>query len=397
MLTGDLIRVRIQKGELVPGYIDPASPRLLERAEELLALFREGVGRRRVELDEEVDTIVGDGVDHKLTRGLVKVLIDRSEFDVSAPVPPAQIREKVFKLAAARGPLGAHVVEGGRPTTADIWREAGADLGVDPGALEASLYADHADQQVLTAVDVPSPEWLLHRYNVALVQALLLKATELRVELRRPEPARTRALLRSVKFHQLIFDLLPKADGYDLVLDGPASLFSQTTRYGFALAKFFPSLLLAPAWEATAKVDWRGPRQLRLNASAGLRSHYQDRGVWESRESVWFEERFRALDSGWTLDREVLPLDQGGEGAAVPDFRFRKDGRTAWLEILGFWRKGSVARRVALLRRHGPPNLVLAVSRRLAAEEGDLPDAVVPFAEVIPAREVLRRIVAVAR
>lgn len=397
MLTADLLRVRVTKGELVPGYVDAASPRLLERAEELLALFREGVGRRRFELDEEIEAIVGDGVDHKLTRGLVKVLVDRSEFDVSAPVPPTEIRERVFKLAARRGPLGAHVVEGGRPTAADIWREAAGELGVTPEALQGGLYADHADQQVLTAVDVPSAAWLLHRYNVALVQALLLKASELRIRLVKPEPARARALLRSVKFHQLIFDLAPKSDGYELVLDGPASLFSQTSRYGMALAKFFPSLLLTSGWEATAKIAWRGDKVLKVAAATGLRSHYQDRGAWESRESVWFAERFAALDSGWELDREVMPLDQGGEGAVVPDFRFRKDGRTAWLEILGFWRKGSVARRLALLRRHGPANLVVAVSRRLAAEEAELPDTIVPFAEVIPAREVLRRIEVVAR
>ncbi len=398
MLTGELIRVKAQKGELVPSFVDPASERLLERAEELLTLFREGVGRRRAELDEEVDAIVGDGTDHKLTKGLVKVLTDRSEFDVSAPLPPAEIRAAVFRAAARTGPLSALAVEGGRPTAADIYKAVGEALGVDPAALEGALYADHADQQVLTAVDVPSARWLLDRYNVALVQAVLLKASELRITLHSPEPARARQLLRAVKFHQLIFDVRPLPDGYELVLDGPASLFSQTTRYGVALAKFFPALLLQPGdWTATAVVDWRGKKTMKLTPASKLRSHYRDVGAYETRESEWFEERFRALDSGWTLDREVLPLHQGGEGVVVPDFRLRKDGRTAYLEILGFWRKGSIQRRLALLSRHGPTNLVVAVSKRLAGDAGELPDAVVPFAEVIPAKEVLRRVEAVAK
>ncbi len=398
MLTGDLIRVRAQKGELTPSFVDPTAAKLADRAEELLTLFREGVGRRRVDLDEEIDTLVGDGTDHKLVKGLVKVLTDKSSFDVSAPLPPAEIRAKVFRLARARGPLSPLELEGGRPTAAQIYREVAAELGVDPAVLEGALYADHADQQVLVSVEVPTARWLLDRYNVALVQSVLLKASELRVRLTDPEPARARQLLRAVKFHQLICEVRLLPDGYEIVLDGPASLFSQTTRYGMALAKFFPALLLQPgAWEATAKVDWRGTKVMKLTPAMGLRSHYRDTGAYETRESLWFEERFLALDSGWTLDREVHPLDQGGEGVVVPDFRFRKGNKVAWLEILGFWRKGSIARRLALLKRHGPPNLVVAVSKKLAGEAAELPDTVVPFAEVIPAKEVLRRVEAVAR
>lgn len=399
MLTADLVRMQIKKGDLVPSFVDPTSERLVERAEELLALFKEGVGRRRADLDEEIDTIVGDGTDHKLTKGLVKVMSDRSTFDVSSPIPPDEIRAKVFRAASRRGPLSALAVEGGRPTVADIYREVAAELGVDPAALEGALYADHADQQVLVSVDVPDARWLLDRYNVALVQSALLKASELRVTLPRGDPGRTRQLLRWVKFHQLIFELHPTKDGHELVLDGPASLFTQTTRYGVSLARFFPAVLLQPGeWSATAKVDWRGQRLMKITPALGLKSHYRDQGAYETRESLWFEERFNALASGWELDREVVPLDQGGEGVVVPDFRFRKDGKVAWLEILGFWRKGSVQKRLSLARRYGPKNLVIAVSRKLAAKTGEeLPEGVVTFAEVIPAKEVLKLVEVVAR
>lgn len=398
MLTGDLVRSRVVKGALVPGFVDRADAKLLERAEELLALFGEGLGRRRGELDEEVTELVGERVDHKLTRGLVKVLLDRAEFEVSAPVDPVDLRARVFREAARRGPLAAVRIEGGAVTSGEIFATVGAELGVDPALLEGALYADHDDRQVLSKLAVPSAAWLLDRYNVALVQALLLHCEELSVRLHAPTPARARQLFRAVKFHQLIHAVRPLADGYELVLDGPASLFSQTTKYGLALAKFFPALLLQPGrWEATARVKGaRGKNTLSLSSADGLRSHYRDQGAYETRESVWFAERFLALDSGWELVRDAPPLDQGGEGVVVPDFSFRRDGRIAHLEILGFWRKGTIARRLALLGRYGPPNLILAVSRRLAGEAGELPEAVVPFAEVIPAKEVLRRVELVA-
>lgn len=399
MLTGDLVRVRIKDGRVLPGFVDPTDERLRERAELLVATFREHVGQRRAVLEEALAAVEGDGVDHKLTRGLAKVLYDRAEFDVGAPLPPAEVRERVFRLAQALGPLALDPIEGGRPTAEGVWAALGAELGMEPAALAACLYGDHEDEQVLTAVDVPSGEWLLHRYNVALVQAVLLKATELRVKLVAPAPGRARQLVRQVKFHQLLFAVSPEGDGYRLAIDGPASLFTQTTRYGLALARLFPAILLQPGpWEVSATVQWaRRVVDLRLDPSAGLRSHYRDLGAYDTREARWFAERFEALQSGWTLSRDAEPIHQGGEGAVVPDFTFRKDGRVAHLEILGFWRKGTVPKRLQLLRRHGPANLVLAVSRRLCAdEEGELPEAVVPFAEVIPAKEVLARVERIA-
>lgn len=399
MLTADLVRVRVKKGELVPAFVDPADERLLERAEELLDLFREGVGRTRGELEEDVVTLVGDGTDHKLVKGLVKVLTDQADFAVSAPVDPVALRAAVFREAARRGPISPVPLEG-RVTAADVYRSVAEALGVDAAALPGALFADHDDRQVLGAFPERSASWLLHRYNVALVQAVLLRAADLRVRLA-TGPARARQVLRAVKFHQLVFAARPGAEGrLELVIDGPASLFHQTTRYGLALAKFLPALLLQPGpWTAEATVEWtRGKSTLKLSSEQGLRSHYRDQGAYDTREALWFAERFEALDSGWTLSRDAEPLPQGGEGFVVPDFTFSKGGRVAHLEILGFWRKGTVERRLALLRRHGPKNLVLAVSKRLAGEAAvELPDVVVPFAEVIPAKEVLRRVEAIAR
>lgn len=400
MLTGDLVRARIVDGQVKPGFVDPTSPRLIERAEDIRATFAEHLGRRRGELVEALKLVEGDGVDHKLTRGLVKVTLDRAGFEVAATMVPAEVRARVFRLARERGPLALDRVDGGRPTAVELWATLGAELGVDPEVLASCLYGDHEDQQVLTAVDVPSAEWLLHRYNVALVQAVLIRAEELRIRLRHPTPGRARQLARQVKFHQLLFAMSPEPDGYTLVVDGPGSIFAQTTRYGLALARLFPAVLLQPGgWEVEARVTWNRRRAtLRLGVEAGLRSHYRDHGAYDTREAAWFAERFEALQSGWTVSRDAEPLHQGGEAVVVPDFSFRKGDRIAHLEILGFWRKSTVPRRLELLKRHGPGNLVLAVSRRLCgeAEAVELPDAVVPFAEVIPAKEVLARVERIA-
>jgi predicted nuclease of restriction endonuclease-like RecB superfamily len=305
--------------------------------------FGAHVGRRREELDEAVRAIAGDGVDHKLTSGLAKVLLDRSEFDVRAAVDPAELRLRVFREAARRGPFAARSIEGGRPTAGELWAGLAGELGATAEALEASLYADHADQQVLLRTDVPSPGWLLHRYNLALVQAVLLRCFELRIELVAPTPGRARQLARALKFHQLLFAVSPMEEGYRLTVDGPTSLFGQTTRYGLALSRAFPAVPLHPRWKIAAEIAWNGRTvRMALSDTSGLQSHYKELGAYETREAQWFAERFEALGSGWSLSREAEPLRQGPDVVVIPDFTFRRQGRVAHLEILGFWRRGSV-------------------------------------------------------
>lgn len=398
MLTGDMVRARAEKGVLKPGFVDPASPRLVERATRLLTAFQGAVGSKRCELEEQIDAILGDDTDRKLADGLVKVLFDKSEFDVSAAVDPVELRREVFFEAARRGPLVAGAIEGA-VTAEDVFAAVAARLGVAVEGLAEALYADHPDEQVLQSVDVGTPTWLLNRYNVALVQALLLHADHVDITLVGITPPRARQLLRQVKFHQLIHHAKPTEAGLEIRLDGPASLFAQTSRYGMALARFFPALLLQAGWTMSAQIQWRRFRPtLTLSPANALVSHYRDLGAYETREATWFAERWLALDSGWELIRDAGLVEQGGEGVVVPDFSFRKGKRVAHLEILGFWRKGTVARRLELMKRYGPQNLIIAVSKRQCGEKtAELGDAVVSFAETIPAKEVLKRVELLAR
>ena len=83
-----------------------------------------------------------------------------------------------------------------------------------------------------------------------------------------------------------------------------------------------------------------------------------------------------------------------------PCFSFRKGGKVAHLEILGFWRHDDLEKRLALVERYGPGNVVLAVSRKLRGSKAALaeaPDWVVDFAEVVPAKQVLETVERVAR
>ena len=394
MITGPLLRARCTRDEVAPALVDPASPRYREAADALVEEAREAVAQRltRGELEARIEErIVGNRVDHKLLRGLARVLTDPCEFDTRAPLPPAELRARLF----AQGPVPRQPDLAGVRAAATAFAALARELGCEAEAVERGLFADLRENQVLLSCPVQSGEWLLHRYNAALVQGLLLHASELRIALPEPDPKRLRQLFRHVKFHQLMHAIRPEGAGYLLTLDGPASLFSLSTRYGMALARFFPALLLQPGpWRMEAELRYRRlHRPMRLTHEAGLVSHLPDHGTWVSREEEWFEERFRALDSGWELERggDLLPL--GGEAVLVPDFRLRRDGRVAYVEIVGVWRRGYLERRQELLRRHRHPELILCVSRALLGERGAAPEdlgaQVVAYARSIPVKAVL--------
>lgn len=388
MLTSDLLRARVQQKEIRPSLVRVGDPKLQERAEQVLGLFRAGAGAiTREGLKQAMDEVVGDGVDHKLVRGLAKVVVDASRFTEEPKVPAPELRARLFEAAA-----------GGtsRARASQVYREVGEELGLTPEELMRLLYSDRKQEQVLLEVGAPDVDWLLMRYNVALVQALLLRCTGLEVRLAGPAPARARQLFRLLKFHGLMHRVVKGEGGFSLHVDGPASLLRLNSRYGIALANWFPALLLQECpWELEGTILWSKrnlKKRLFLTWEEGLVSHTRDTGAYTTRTEAWFQERFLALDSSWTLEEGAAPLDIGENQVVVPDFTFRQNGRVAHLEIVGFWRRSWLKNRMRLLTRGGPENLVLAVSTKMSGTKEALskfPGRVVYFKEVVPAKDVL--------
>jgi len=390
MLTGELVRVRVIKKELRPSFI--ARDRHRATTDELLRIYREGIGQTREALSEQVKELVGDRTDHKITRGMAKLIEDRAEWASESPVPPAELRERLWTRVAAAP---------SRSRAEAAYLAVGQELDLDADQLRRLLFADRKEEQELKSLPAIDTNWLMNRYDVALVQALLLKASELRAVLHAPQPERLRQLFTAVRFHQLMYRAKRTEDRVEIVLDGPASLIRQNSRYGMALANWFPRLLLQTCrWEMEATVLWtkrRLRKSLQLNSDMDLHSHVRDTGAYKTQVEGWFEERWEKLDTGWTLSRDGVILDLGGEGVVCPGYTLRKGRKTAYLEIVGFWRKDWLKRHSQRIRKHGPGNLVIAVSERMAGDKGD-PDGldVIAFKEILNAKKVLAAVEKVA-
>ena len=406
MLTGNLMRVSVKGKTIAPRLISTRSKKNRELAAVILEQLNNGQGiRRRGEIQAEIDQLSAAEVDHKLVRGLAKVAMDLCDFEqctLPSGLTPKQLRAEVFQHAAALAPIkvpwGSQL--GNRPTREDVLTQVAEVHGLSPQQVLENLYGDRKEMQIQqSAPSVDSPLELLERYNHVLCQSLLLHASALEVVVS-PLPAKwVRALIRKLKFHQLLFRVsseAAEAEELSIIIDGPQSLLRQSSRYGMQLANFFKILPALPAtWSIKATVLWGKKRklkkQLELSSDTGLASLYDPKGVWRSNAELWFEERYNQKPRDWQLTVGELVVIEG-QRMLVPDFCFQKAGKRAHLEIIGFWRKQNLRR----LLDESPENIFFAVSRRLSGEISALPKTlasrVILFAEVIPVSAVIEKL-----
>jgi predicted nuclease of restriction endonuclease-like RecB superfamily len=372
MLTGKLVRVRHARNKLVPLYLPPHDRNWLGVAEQLLFAFRDAAGRTRGELEADLGQPVGEGPGQIVHQGLAKLLEDRCEFEVASDIPPDRVRETVFRTAAQHHAAAA---KAGTPFDRNaVLAAVAGELALAPEQVDLALFADLHDEQRILKFDDCTPDQLVHRYNVALAQAILLRSTGMEVRVWNETPARFRQLFRAVKFHRLICTIRP-ADGnsYKLMLDGPLSLFSSTQKYGMQLALFLPALLHCKTFELRAEVRWGAQKKEKvftLAGSDGLRSHTPDFGMYTPRELQVFEDNFRSTVSDWLIRNDPQPIDVSGT-TWVPDFTLThaRGGKEVHVEILGFWRKVAIEEHYKRLKRALPGKFVLVVSEQYRADE----------------------------
>ncbi len=410
MLPTALVRVRDDGQRLRPSYVRTQSRPSLEVAAELIACFTEHLGRTQGELKEALRVLEGSRPSFRLARGLVHLLLARMEAEMVCPVDPVQVRERVFSEAAARRVAAVRVGEG--------WREealaaVAAEMAATPEAIEAWLYADLRDAQEVRHFEAITPEALLQRYNVALAQSVLARAKSLHIVVQGGAiaPGELRALFRGMKFHGLLHQVerrpgaAPDSVAYAITVDGPLALLSQGQKYSKSMASFLPTLLRCPGWTAVAELAWGPSKSRRTFEIEAGELPWPGAGRFDPGESEihrLFVDRFAAAQDEWELTQEDLWLPLGAQGLWIPDYkiRHRSSGREAYLEILGYWRADYLQRRLELLARSGPPNLVLAVSEAMRVDKHKLAALSVPvifFKRVLRAKEVLATLEEVAR
>lgn len=374
MLPPELTRARKREGKLTLTALSAIErARAVEVSEALLAVTRASLGREREEVEASWAAVPVAAKERKLLLGLTHLVEARAEFGSPASLDPETVRRAVFLRAAARR---AELEPGERLDRASVLTEVGGELGHAAEELEASLYADLRSAERLEACSPMSAAALVADYELLQVQSVLLRAVRIDAEVRASRPDAYRELFRKLKFRQLLYRIEPLSGGYRLEIDGPMSLFGATTKYGLELSLSLPALLSCGQLRLKAELRWGKRREKLLFEQAFSDSASSDptsgvrTEVAELLESLANARGFRA-----TLSDALIDLTEQGGGVLVPDLELvRDDGERVLVEVLGFWSRDAVFRRIEAAERGLGARVLFVVSSRLRVSEALLDD-----------------------
>ena len=405
MLTLQLLRVRTRSGAIFPLFCTKEED--IELAKKIIQEFeqtwknkeKKAVLEDRISAIEESDA----GSDYKLVRGLYALLERRCTFksrDSSSDndgetsststitiVDPPRIRKAVFEESSKRG---FALTELERMEIADSVASR-LHLSSHDVVLK-TMWSDLDDNLILDYFDAIDPEALIGWYNLSLMQTLLFNCTKLDFYI--SGGLNWKRVLRTVKRLGLMYYLQqPQQQQENRIicsLEGPLSLFKLTDRYGTLLAKLLPSIIFSSdkkresssngdggewhldAWIVRKTMDGRKIYEFKISKNeipelmtdpyssfppssitqkevAGSSSLYNDYNIFDSAVEEKFAKRFEQAETGWRLTREPDPLVLSNGGAFIPDFMFEKYDKKIYLEIVGFWTKEYLERKLQKL------------------------------------------------
>src|ERR687891_65650 len=403
MLTLQLLRVRTRNGAIFPLFCTKEQD--VELAKKIIQEFEQtwknkenkAVLEDRISAIEESDA----GSDYKLVRGFYALLERRCRFKskdsnsdndsetssstttIIPIIDPPRIRKAVFEESSKRG---FALTELERREIADSVASK-LHLSSHDVVLKA-LWSDLDDNLILDYFDAIDPEALVGWYNLSLMQTLLFNCTKLDFYI--SGGSNWKHVLRSVKRLGLMYHLQqPQQQQENRIicsLEGPLSLFKLTDRYGTLLAKLLPSIIFSSdkkressggewhleAWIVRKTMEGRKIYEFKISKNeipelmtdpypsfppssitekevAGPSSGYNNYHNFDSAVEEKFAKRFEQAETGWRLTREPDPLVLSNGGAFIPDFIFEKYDRKIYLEIVGFWTKEYLERKLQKL------------------------------------------------
>lgn len=358
MLTSDLA-ISYRRGEKIfPFLIKTDNEGFLRDAENLVEIFQDSINKTRGEIERELEEYIGTGTDYNILRGLIKLLKDRSEFEVSAPAEPIEIRQKVF-LEARK----FHPVLPNSEAKTEVLNLIASEFETDADTVHANLYADLSAQQRLTDFETIEPETLLDLYNLSQAQAIFYRCVEMKITVAPSDAANYRAIFGWIKHFGLIHSVSGNAEkGYEITLTGAASLFQKSQKYGIQMAVFLPALLLCGNWQMRAEInDKRGTLFYELSSEqTELVSNRLDQPEYENPIHEKLVKAWEKSSVEWKLkkNKEVIDL---GKAAFIPDYvLISPDKKKIYLDVLGFWTPKSLQKRLEEFRAANYKKFILA-------------------------------------
>jgi predicted nuclease of restriction endonuclease-like RecB superfamily len=389
MLQSSLIRAKIRKGKIYPVFADINNVRDVELASTMIDRFKSAVknGETKGSLASSVKELEYY-YDYRLVRGFYSLLERQSVFKSKADyhgIDPILLRRKVFEESSKRG-FALTEYERGR-----IMSDIAKAFNINSNMLEELLMSDMDDNLLIIELKPISVDKLIASYNLSLIQTLLFKCVTF--ECKVSSGVEWKYLLRDVKRLGLMYMLEydnnnssnKKVSNITCIVDGPLSIFKMTEKYGTSIARLIPTIVNAREWYIRAWIVRDSNRarsyeftlsskdNVMLDKSRDPSTNIYDYDgksitIYDSSIEERFANTFINYDTGWRLVREPEPIVVSNK-AFIPDFAFEKGNIRVYLEIVGFWTKEYIERKLQKIRElrveRSDIDIIVAIDKEL--------------------------------
>ncbi|BAA29535.1 DUF790 family protein [Pyrococcus horikoshii] len=346
MLPRELLDARRSRGRI---YLNFASDEHLKLAKAVLIAFKSSIGQSYAELQEKLRHLE-TASNYKKVRGFAKIIERECKFSMATNLDPWEVRKFLFE----RGYVTSEF------DRIKVLREAAEHFGASIEEIERAIFADREEEKILEEVPEINPEELIKRYNLSLLQTLMFEAVRLTFKV----SSNYKEILRGVKKLGLMYEVIDEG----IEVTGPASLLKLTRKYGTSIAKLIPGIVKAEEWWMRAEV-------------------VEDKRIYifelSSEESVMLPKIMERIEYSSSLEREfaskikrILGVDviyepeiiKVGNYAYIPDFLIKKGNKKVYVEIVGFWTRDYLKRKLEKISK-AKIQMLLIVNDELFAEK----------------------------
>lgn len=372
MLPKNLLLVKRRKGQINPKYLNDATI-----AKKVLNTFNEALGKKYKDLKKELKTLETGRNDYKKIRALSKILERNCVFTSPTNLESSSVRSYLFE----------HGFVVNNKEREKILNKASEHFEVSKKEIERTMFGDLPQEQILTVLSLNDPHELTAQYNLSQIQTLLFNALELSISL----DDNFQHIFRKINYLGLMYKVFDKI----IIINGPASLFKKTRKYGTEMAKIIPLIISSDNWTIEAKIEMKWRRNSRiyhfkLDSSDNILLPEIEPHIkpFDSEVEASFYHDFKLFAPDWEIKREPTFL-KAGNYVTIPDFGFYKWDIKFYLEVVGFWTPEYLEKKIIKLN-NVDTEILVAVNEKLRCTKDDFPGEVIFYKNNIPIKPILK-------
>lgn len=362
MLTKDLLRYKNQKDNLVPSFLKEDSKSARNIFNDVSDIYKNSLGRSQKDIESEILELSHKYLRNtKVLKAFVKLYEDKIEFEDGCYENLFETRKEIFKKSF-------YAIKDKKIDDFETYRALFQDY------TRLDIYADHENNQKILKAPSYTFENLIKRYNVSLIQAIIIYANDMTIEIPKDETTRLRNIYRYLKFFRLIWEIEDKEDSIFLKITGPQSILKLSQKYGFSMACFLPSVFNLPRWRIKSEVTLKHKTYfLELDESSQLNSSYINFSHYVPEDLVLIQELLKKNFDDWSLSDNAKFLKLDSDYYIFPDFKFihNKTKKALFLEVFHPWHKSQLLKRLKHLKKNESDSLIMLLNKKCLGKDFD--------------------------